>query len=74
MATWQDEFHRRCRRLLGVTDDSIPVYIDANTDPFWGCDTCGYGAVVTIEVGIGGSSKTYRDLGDLIRDLDDLPD
>jgi hypothetical protein len=66
---WKQKFDARCRRLLGVTDDSLAVHIYTNTDP-GGCETCGYGADEPIELSCGGSSKKYTDLGMLINDLD----
>lgn len=72
MSAWKQKFDVRCRRLLGVTDDTQSVHVYTSTGDMGGCDTCGYGGSDPIEITCAGKSKTYSDMGDLIRDLDEV--
>lgn len=69
------EFQRRCRRVLGLTDDTLPVTVvhsESESNP-WGCDTWESSEEVTISC--GGKHLTVDDLPELFRRLDaaDLP-
>ena len=76
MSTWKDEYDRRCRRLLGVEDDILAVYVDTD----WGgggCETCGYGGegsvTIRVETETGRFiSRDFDDVGDMIRALDEV--
>lgn len=81
MSRWNDEYERRLRRVIGVTDDSVEVSVDTEFDRSWsgGCDTCGwYDETVTITVSAGHGrdrkSRTFSELGELIRALDEVED
>ncbi len=68
--TWKDEYERRCRRVLGVTDDTQRVWI--RIGPGWVEDqSCEF---PTIEVSVGRATSTFDDMGDLVRALDAVPD
>jgi len=42
MATWMDEYHRRARRVVGVTDDTVEIIIETDIEETRGgrCETC----------------------------------
>lgn len=69
-SAWKDEFDRRCRRLLGVTDDSLPVTVEM--DYVWYSTLTG--GETSVEVECGRKRRLFPDMGDVIRALDDLPD
>lgn len=69
------EFQRRCRRILGVTDDSLPVTVvhsESESNP-WGCET--FESVEDVIVSCGGHQLVAKDMPELFRRLDaaDLP-
>lgn len=69
------EFRRRCRRILGVTDDTLPVVVvhsESESNP-WGCET--WESCEEVTVSSGGQTLTAEDLPELFRRLDaaDLP-
>jgi hypothetical protein len=71
VSTWKDEFDRRCRRLLGITDDDRgPVEIEMES-VYYSTMTGGETSVV---VRCGERSREFMDMGDVIRALDEIPD
>jgi hypothetical protein len=58
MATWEQEYERRLRRVAGVTDDSLAVRVEVEAEREWsgGCETCGWyteTSFVNVYVGAG---------------------
>ena len=68
MSTWKDEFDRRCRRVMGVADDSLSVTVETATY-HWSTLT-GDETVVTLTV--GSQSREFLWMSDLIRALDEV--
>lgn len=75
MNAWEKEYERRLRRVAGVTDDTVQVYVDSRA---WvnggGCETCGSEAEVDITVWAGKVTRDFDDVGDLMRALVEVPD
>jgi hypothetical protein len=65
---WRDEFERRCRRLLDLTDDSQPVEIETDYT-YYSTMTGGRTSVV---IRCGSDSREFLDMGDVIRALDEV--
>jgi hypothetical protein len=74
VSSFQQKFDVRCRRLLGVTDDTKPVKIETNgpNSSFTGCDTCGYGSAEAIEIMCDGKHAQYWSLPMLLEDLGEV--
>jgi hypothetical protein len=68
MSAWKDEFDRRCRRLLDVTDDSLPVEVETDYT-YYSTMTGGETAVV---IRCGHKTREFMDMGDVIRALDEV--
>lgn len=69
MSTWQDEYERRLRRVVGVTDDSVAVSVDTEIEYMGGCETCAWEQTVIV-VTAGRNTRQFTDLGDLMREVD----
>lgn len=65
--TWQAEYHRRLRRVVGVTDDTLAVTVEGGETGE--CHTCA-GYFVTIEVRSGDqrvvASKDFESFPDVL--------
>lgn len=85
MAGFEEEYQRRLRRVGGVFDDSLKVWIESGEDKgYWsgGCETCEYyidGAPfvkIYVETKINWEPKreiaSFEDMGELIRALDEV--
>lgn len=71
--TFQVEFEKRLRRVLGVTDDSVSVYYESEVLDIPVFDTFNPDASYSesrIIVSSGIKSKTFGDLSELMRELD----
>lgn len=68
MSGWKDEFDRRCRRLLGITDDSQRVSVETEYQ-YYSTMTGGETSVV---IRSGGAMREFMDMGDVIRALDEV--
>lgn len=89
MTTFQEDYERRLRALLEVPTDALEVFIDTSYEGGGqvGCDTCGDWANPSIEIEARWrvlsptgkrvarfSSKSFEELGELIRALDEVED
>lgn len=75
MNAWEKEYERRLRRVAGVTDDTVNVYVESRAWPIGGgCETCGFEAEVEIAVWAGNAHKDFDDIGALMRALAGVPD
>lgn len=77
MGTFQEDMDKRLRRLCNVTDDSLRVTQDSKTIYGGYCESCWYEdevieVVVYNEDGSELASTQYYDLGDLMRELDEV--
>jgi isopentenyldiphosphate isomerase len=65
---WKDEFDRRCRRLLGITDDTQRVSIDTEYH-YWSTMT---GTETWVELRVGTERMRFDSMGEVIRALDEV--
>lgn len=78
---WKDEYERRLRRVAGVTDDTVDVYVDEDIvsgRDAGGCDTCGWGSdESSITVYAGDATKVFYGtscFSELMSALEAVPD
>lgn len=86
MTAWQEEYNRRLRRVLDVTDDTLEVTVTPISERGFntGCDTCGWGADTTsVDIRVTVFTKDKRgtyaisrsfELGELMREMDEVED
>jgi hypothetical protein len=67
---WLAEFERRCRRVLGITDDTQPVEVEVTTT-HWSTMT---GDETTVWLIVGSERREFLWMGDLIQALDAVED
>jgi hypothetical protein len=75
--SWRDEYDQRLRRVVGITDDSLPVIEDSETRWSGGCETCNFSyEVVVVQVfsdwkrGTVMAEKEFYDMGTLLAAMD----
>jgi hypothetical protein len=87
VAGFEEEYQRRLRRVGGVYDNSLKVWVESGEDDgYWsgGCETCEFyidgGPYVKVFVDskisweIKREIARFSDMGELIRELDSVDD
>lgn len=87
MAGFEEDYKRRLRRVGGIYDDSVRVWVESGeNDGYWsaGCETCAFYidgepyVKIFADISISWEDKmeiaSFEDMGDLIRALDAVDD